>query len=157
MSRQYTIPLRFQVLAISLVGVVAFLLVGGFAAFNQRSIDDARAAQEQALEANLKVTRAGLTFEAARGLGQRFIAERRPELARGEGEAMAQALALLTAAQEAGGDARMAGEIAELRRLVGCTATISRRCGRRWLSWGRRRHLGLRWPWRRRLGGWRNG
>ena len=118
MSRQYTIPLRFQVLAISLVGVVAFLLVGGFAAFNQRSIDDARAAQEQALEANLKVTRAGLTFEAARGLGQRFIAERRPELARGEGEAMAQALALLAAAQEAGGDARMAGEIAELRRLV---------------------------------------
>ncbi|MCX7376624.1 MAG: methyl-accepting chemotaxis protein [Alphaproteobacteria bacterium] len=97
---------------------MAFLLVGGFAAFNQRSIDDARAAQEQALEANLKVTRAGLTFEAARGLGQRFIAERRPELARGEGEAMAQALALLTAAQEAGGDARMAGEIAELRRLV---------------------------------------
>jgi methyl-accepting chemotaxis protein len=118
MPRHHKFPLRLQVLCISLVGVVAFLLLGGFAAYNERSIEAARAAMTQARDANLLVTRAGLAFEAARGLGQRFIAERKPELAQAESAMMERALALLGAAEQAGGDGRTAGAIAELRRLV---------------------------------------
>lgn len=118
MSRQYHVPLRFQVLSISAVGVGAFLLLAVFAWTNQQRIDSARLLMDRAKDANLLVTRAGLAFEAARGLGQRFVAERKTELAQVESARMEQALALLSAAQVASGDARMAGEIAELRRLV---------------------------------------
>lgn len=94
------------------------MLLAVFAWTNQQRIDSARLLMDRAKDANLLVTRAGLAFEAARGLGQRFVAERKTELAQVESARMEQALALLSAAQVASGDARMAGEIAELRRLV---------------------------------------
>ena len=118
MSRHYVIPLRFQVLVISLVGVVAFLALAGFAALNEKLIGEARATMDRTRAANLLVTRAGLHFETARELGQRFISEQRSALAQAEGKAMGQALTLLAAAEQAGGDARLGKEIAELRRLV---------------------------------------
>ena len=72
--------IRVQVLAISVVGILAFVFVAVMMWSTQATRSRLQGEMEASWSANLRVVRAGMTFEAARNLGNVFLAERRPEL-----------------------------------------------------------------------------
>ncbi len=87
--------IRFQILAISLVGILAFVFVAMMMWSTQATRSRVQGEMEASWSANLLVVRAGMTFEAARNLGNVFLAERQPDLLSREQQTFARAKGLL--------------------------------------------------------------
>ena len=111
--------IRVQVLAISVVGILAFVVVAVMMWSTQVSRSRAQREMEASWSANLLVVRAGMTFEAARNLGNVFLAERRPDLLAREQETSAKAERLLEQVLTAETEPETATGTKEAVRLMG--------------------------------------
>jgi hypothetical protein len=109
---------RFQVLAISLVGILAFAFVAAMTWSTQLTRWRLQAETEALWSANLRVVRAGLTFETARNLGNVFLAERHPELLSREQETFARAARFLDQALAEETVPEIAARMKEVQRLM---------------------------------------
>jgi hypothetical protein len=111
-------PIRFQVLAISLLGVLAFAFVAAASWQAERIRADAERASDRAWRTELNVAHAGAAFEAARTVVATFASEPRAANLSAEEKALKEAEALLAQAHD---DATPGTDepIKEIARLVG--------------------------------------
>lgn len=111
--------IRFQVLAISLVGILAFVVVAMMLWATQATRSRMQGEMEESWSANLRVVRAGMTFEAARNLGDAFLAERQPGLLVREKETFDRTEHLLEQALREETRPEIAAGMSEVLRLMG--------------------------------------
>ena len=111
--------IRSQVLAISLVGVLAFMIVATIMWAAQARRSRMQSQMDASWFANLHVVRAGMTFEAARNLGNVFLAERRSEVLSREQATFARAAGLLEQALSEEAMPQISERMTDVLRLMG--------------------------------------